>query len=278
MSSSTAFGATNSPRADRLSAGWLRYSAGSLFAVLSLIGAILVWRRMTGSLGQPLPATTMATWGLLLSAAVLCSRWLWRRGSRQPASRRDTFSHWGASLLLIALAAAVSVVGTSPAALAVLWGIVALEEGVACLARRRNALEIASPSSRSGLPSEGEPRVGDGVGMGLGVESPPGDFLLGDRVTQEFVRYRSADGNDVYTGRLRVAMPAGGRAASAHIAFCPPFARVPAIEVEREEGPSGRVQPVQVLPYGARLDLRLDRAAEEESTVVLRFSATSSDA
>ena len=127
-------------------------------------------------------------------------------------------------------------------------------------------LEAEPPSNDVSLAPN--PSVGDTVD----------DALLGGRITQEFVRYRSAQGNDVYSGRLRVTMPARSRATSVHIAFCPPFARVPAIELEHEGGPAGRIQPVQVLPYGARFDLRLDRIAEEESVVVLRFSATSSDA
>jgi hypothetical protein len=57
------------------------------------------------------------------------------------------------------------------------------------------------------------------------------------------------------------------------VAFCPPFKSTPRLEVQQREGPAARVKTAQLLPYGARLDLKLAAAAEQPLTVVLQFIA-----
>ena len=57
------------------------------------------------------------------------------------------------------------------------------------------------------------------------------------------------------------------------MAFCPPFAATPELEVEQLDGPEARIKTAQLLPYGARLDLKLAAAAEEPTSVLLQFSA-----
>jgi hypothetical protein len=53
----------------------------------------------------------------------------------------------------------------------------------------------------------------------------------------------------------------GERTAILHAAFCPPFARTPRLEVQQIEGPPARIKTSQLFAHGARLELRLERAA-----------------
>ncbi len=66
---------------------------------------------------------------------------------------------------------------------------------------------------------------------------------------------------------------AGQRTGSLHVAFCPPFTATPELVVEQLEGPEARMKTAQLMPYGARLDLKLAAAAEEPTSVLLQFSA-----
>jgi hypothetical protein len=70
-----------------------------------------------------------------------------------------------------------------------------------------------------------------------------------------------------------VPLAAGERSASVHLAFCPPFARAPRVELVQSDGPAARIKTVQVLPYGARFDLGFSAPAAEGDAVLLQFSA-----
>jgi hypothetical protein len=104
-------------------------------------------------------------------------------------------------------------------------------------------------------------------GQGRIVLAP---FPAGD-VIQQLVRTRLSDGSERLAGWLRVGLAPGQRSANVHVAFCPPFARSPRIHIEQREGPAARVKEGQLLPYGARLDLKLAQAAETATTVVLEI-------
>ncbi len=97
--------------------------------------------------------------------------------------------------------------------------------------------------------------------------------VLSDNVTQHLVRSKNADGAEQICGRLRIAFAAGQRTGSVHVAFCPPLAATPDLEVEQLDGPEARIKTAQLLPYGARLDLKLSAAATEPTGVLLHFSA-----
>jgi hypothetical protein len=101
------------------------------------------------------------------------------------------------------------------------------------------------------------------------LEGPPDSDVL-----QHLIRRRSADGGETLEGWIRVPLAAGQRSASVHLAFCPPFAETPEVLVEPAGGPAVRIKRVQVLPYGARFDLRLADSAEVADTVVLQLSAS----
>jgi hypothetical protein len=57
------------------------------------------------------------------------------------------------------------------------------------------------------------------------------------------------------------------------VAFCPPFARTPQVNVEQLDGPEARIKVVQILPYGVRCDLKLAGASDAPATVLLQLAA-----
>ena len=89
---------------------------------------------------------------------------------------------------------------------------------------------------------------------------------------QTMIRTREADGEAV-AGTLRADFRAGERTVYAHIGFCPPLAQTPQIEFEQTDGPEATIKLAQVLPHGARFDVRLQRASDETVRVELAFHA-----
>ncbi len=92
-------------------------------------------------------------------------------------------------------------------------------------------------------------------------------------VLQQLVRSRASDGTESLHGWLRVPLAANQRTAAVHVAFCPPFAAAPRVDVEQREGPAARIKPAQVLPYGARFDLKLAEPTEISTFILLELSA-----
>ena len=103
--------------------------------------------------------------------------------------------------------------------------------------------------------------------MEIDEELPP------EAVSQQFTRTTTADGGEELAGWLRISFAAGQRTKNAHLAFCPPFARAPELSVEQLDGPEARIKTAQVLPYGARLDLKLPPSSESPVAIVLHFTA-----
>jgi hypothetical protein len=94
-----------------------------------------------------------------------------------------------------------------------------------------------------------------------------------EHVTQQVTRIVEPDGTERIVGWMRVTFEPGQRLASVHLAFCPPFARSPEASLERLEGPQVRIKRVQVFPYGARFDLKLNEPAEHTTNVLLQVAA-----
>lgn len=250
-------------------AGW---AARGFVGFLVFSAVVLCWRRVAGELSAPLGPPVLLLVGLSVAAAAATARLAWRS---QPRPSRASLSAPAAALLSVAVLAvgvALSLPGTSPAGLLILWGMLALEEywawgptgwrrlvaGKDPSPRPRRRVETAPPDSSAPRPLPARPLV----------EKPPSDD-----VTQQLTRSRTAEGTELLSGWIRVEMDGGQRSANVHLAFCPPFARTPRITVEQSDGPQVRIKTVQSLPYGARFDLKLVALSEEAATVLLEFLA-----
>lgn len=81
---------------------------------------------------------------------------------------------------------------------------------------------------------------------------------------QRLERYQLAGGVDCLRGRLLLAVPLGARTAYGHVGFCPPFVQTPAVTVTTQyDGVEAIVAAAEVLPWGVRVECRLDAPAEE---------------
>jgi hypothetical protein len=314
MSHPTTFGLTNAASDRRRLADQGRWLAVPVLAWLTLAAAILVWRRLAGALAEPLPAPTLAMLGLALAATAFGVRRLGSiRAEDGPARRRELLLAGLATAIAFVIAAAISVPGTSTFGLAILWSVLVVEESADWFRtlRRRRGVQDGDRSTATTVPGilligpeapDGDPPALAGTALATDVlPGTPGatgvlpvphdpeasvversgtlalDQPPTDGVTQQFVRSHTADGTETLCGWLRVEMPAGARTISSHIAFCPPFARTPGVEIHQITGPTARVKPAQVLPYGARLEVKLDHPNPEPATILLRFLATLSE-
>lgn len=92
-----------------------------------------------------------------------------------------------------------------------------------------------------------------------------------EQTLQELTRSRAADGVETIRGKVVAEFAANERTAIVHVAFCPPFERLPAVEAHRTAGPGCEVKITQVLHQGVRLEVRLARASTATERVNLEF-------
>ena len=264
---------------DRPAAELVRWSAAAACGFLLLAAAVLCWRRLAGAFGGgplELPALAAVAAGLAATAAAA------RLGSRFPsAQRRSTglparLLAWllaaALSIAVLAAGAALSLPQTSVGGLAVLWGILAVEEFWAwrpAAWRRLRAAERGPLPQRRGVRLDPPQRP-----LPHPIPSaPPADEPPAGDVTQQLTRTHAPDGTETLSGWLRVSLAPGQRVANVHVAFCPPFPRSPQATLKQLDGPEARIKTVQVLPYGARFDLKLAVPSEAPETMLLQLSA-----
>jgi hypothetical protein len=217
----------------RLTVLWLL--GGCLVVVVLVLGQ----RRLTGALPAPLPA------GLLVptfAAATLLAgllRWL-----LLVEYRKYRVLPWSASVLLLLLAAALWLPGTNR------WAISAVCLLLVCELTFGVVLRHGPRPLRSSSPARG----------------PSAEVL------QTLTRRRTERGQEQIDGTYVVRFVGGQRTENCHVAFCPPL---PTAEVSCRQlaGPPARLKLAQVLPQGARIELRLAEPAEEEACVLLEIIA-----
>lgn len=107
------------------------------------------------------------------------------------------------------------------------------------------------------------------------LEEAERDEPSAEDVTQQLLRRQSA-GRERVEGTLRVMFVAGERSRAAHVAFCPPLEGKLACSAEVADGPSATVRVTQLLAWGARFEVKLDRAADGAESVDLEFVAEGS--
>lgn len=231
-----------------------------LLAVLAPLGLLLLARRLAGAFDRPLEFPTLVLLALVL--ALLRAAACRLMGNARPYWLTACFD--GALLMA---GAAVSVPGSSGLGLAAFWGVVAAAVGYAWRPRpaagkeEAQAIPVAPPAEPLGLaPSEP-------------LDQELVEEMVPDDVVQQFTRRQLGDGTELVEGWLRVVLVPGQANANAHLGFCPPLARAPELTCEQVSGPAARIKLPQVLPHGARLDLKLARPADTPQAIVLQFSA-----
>jgi hypothetical protein len=229
-------------------------AAGCVAASCIASGLTLCLRRLSGGFDPPVATTMLAVTAvgaaLVLLVDGLASVAAVRRGPWPLAAR--------AGLVLALAALALPLRLTTPL------------DGVAFVAAAVFAgTVIGGPWIASGRPRSGRPRpviehfehpparAREVVPATAAAIPVPGHLL------QRFERYDSA-GADCLRGRIAVAVPQGARTAHGHVGFCPPFAQTPTVEVSTEyDGVEAVVSAAEILPWGVRIECRLDEPAEE---------------
>jgi len=265
------------PGLGRAKAVAVQWSVHGALAVLWLTAALLGWRRLAGALERPLEPVALLVVTLATAGVAAAVHWAWHRRIVQlPHPRLNRAVPWSIPVALAGIGLALSLPGTSPWGLGFFWAVV-LGEEIGAWFRRPTAPRrlIGWPETR--VPPE-PPEVPEPVVPPPSVPraaevAPPGASFPSGDVLQQLTRRRATDGGETLTGWLRVPLVPGQRIANVHVAFCPPFPRTPQVAVEQLEGPAGRIKKVQVLPYGARFDLKLAEPAEMASAVLLEFAA-----
>jgi hypothetical protein len=242
-------------------------------AVAWLLGAAVIfvaWRRLAGALAEPPDPPLLLAIGVVGAALAALFRFYSRLHSSfftlHPSSLLPTAA-------LATLAAALTFAATPLPVRLAFWGLLIVEE--AWTFRPRRATASATKAALVAKPAV--IAAGDLPGSVVVARSDelPMASAPASEVVQQLTRSQAADGSELLTGYLRLAFAPLQRTASTHVAFCPPFMSTPRLEIQQREGPPARVKTAQLLPYGARLDLKLAAAAEKPLAVVLQFTARS---
>ena len=254
----------------------LRWLAAAMLGLLGMAALLLAWRRLAGALESPLGGSALLSVALVAAGAAAAVRILGRSAPKPPSSPwLDRVFTWTPLPVLGVIGAALSLPGASPAALAAFWLILAAEESWSLRGPRREQRAAVRPRPaplpvgqlRYDPPQPPPPHP-------LSMTTLP-EEVSPDDVVQQLTRSHAADGSEVLAGWLRVAMAAGQRSASLHVAFCPPFSQTPRLAVEQLSGPPARIKTVRLFPYGTRFDLKLDQPSQGPSSLLLQFLARS---
>jgi hypothetical protein len=225
--------------------------ATALFLGLAL-GLLLVVRRAMGAVTQPLPPWLLLATSVALLAWALFVQLTWRMNSRGQSrsiagelrSPEGLFTLWLPALTLVLFTIACS----APFSRLIDWFV--WPPTIVAVAVLWYWLIPARRSSPAATRVE-----------------------AAEQVLQQLTRFRTATGREAVRGTMVAEFTAGQREATLHVAFCPPFERLPEIDAHVNDGSMAAVKVAQRLHNGAQLDIRLLEPAEEPFTVAVEFFA-----
>jgi hypothetical protein len=234
-------------RAERRAAlAWIALASLGFAAALVLF---LLARRLLGALSEPLPPTTLLVTAIAATSWVVASRLAIGSIASSETPIVSRLVDWCLPVLLVTLAVACSYPGRRLvdwlvwlSAIAVAWWVAQMQ---------------TAPARR-------------GVAAKVRVAAQP-SFSENEQVLQQLTRARTAEGLEVVSGTLLAEFAPGERTVTLHAAFCPPFERLPQVEVEATDA---TVKLVQVLHNGVRLDVRRAMPALEPCRVSVELRAT----
>ena len=248
-----------------------RYVVLATTVQLAAISLVLFTRRCYGGFAEsPNSWTLLATTVTLVTIGALL-RLGWHRERTGRSVLADRWVLAGPTVSLLLLAGSVSLPGSPVWALVVLWLAVLVEEGLCWYAGIRTGgtwFRRPRESSRQRVSVQAPPPESV-VQPAIGQSDQP----LAEHVSQMLMRGHEEDGSDVLYGTLRSEFSPGQRAISLHVAICPPMDAVPDFNAEQVDGAPLSIKAAQVLPYGARLDLRLNTSSRQKQAATIRFVA-----
>ena len=259
-----------------------RWVPSALIAILALVTLLVACRRVAGALTEPLGAAVLLSCVAMAAALLVTERQLAGRpgATWQSLDRGRLAWELFATSCLLVWTGSLCLPGTSSLAVLLAWLLVAAVEAwswtdwdwlrdrwearrPAAVVQTGEAVEAESPSElRSSTSAELLP-------IAIADEEP----AVPDDLLRQVSYHRLANGQVAISGFARVELATEQRQASEHIPFCPPLAGTPSLEVEQLEGPNARVKVADVLPHGARLEIRLQDVPREPVEVLVEFHA-----
>lgn len=255
----------------------MRLIAGTvLMTAMPVAGLVVASRRATGGVTAALSASGMiATVASLLTCVLACD-WL-MRARRPPPS--NLLTHLLPRLGLWAC----------------LWGVSGggISGGVALISLGGAAAGLVPWTRwhRDSLPRLGRTVHRAGPDDTASAALPPSPaptppapldalpscevFSEGDGFLQQQIRRRTTAGGECIKGTVLVSFRVGERVAVAHVGFCPPFQETPTVHLSTAyDEMDASVAPGEILPWGIRVECRLEEAAEEPFDIPIDFVAT----
>lgn len=271
---------SGSPAARPAPPAWvmLRLAVASSAGLLLVLGLFLAGRRLGGAFDQPLSWPAMLALGAGITALACCLRAAWPRAADGPAAVSGWVRLLLPSAVMFLFCYALSLPGSAPWAVALLWFLVVCEEGAWWLAGspalttgwRHGPAATASPAAATVSPAAAD---------ATGHASRPGPTheARGD-VTQQMTRVRDSQGRERVFGQARAEFVSGERSQSIHLAFCPPLDGNPRITARHAGGHAAAITVAQAESFGARFDVRLAGTARQAEHVMIEFEARSKTA
>jgi len=236
---------------------------------------LLMARRWAGAFDSPLTIAALAATGFLLALvahaarAALPGEWF----ARQHGWPQIVADLTGLSVAILG-AMAVSLPKSPPLGLVLLWSPL-LFEGIAALRELTSRRPPVAKTWLRAILSRAVPLQTSVRSAGVVRQSQVVRQASGSKVheLQTLVRWEAGD-VDSLRGRVLVRLSAGRRTASAHVAFCPPFAETPAMRIKARSLAGMDVSVGQVLPHGARFDVKLSTSSARPLAVPIEFRAS----
>jgi hypothetical protein len=242
--------------------GWTAISG---WAVVAVLGLVLLVRRSQGAAYRPLPGASLAAAACGLAMFALLLRHYWSRSSTGPLGNRWMLGYF-APLAAIGLWAIALTPTASWTGQLTFWIIIFGEEVYSAnlmksSGRWRSAGQISTVHLGGRQPAPESPRD-----------------RLDPRTVQQFTRWRHADGREHISGRARVDFGPGTRTATLHLAFCPPFDQTPEVHFEQSCGPDASIVLGRAMAHGARLEVQLSQPADKPESVWVELFVASAEA
>jgi hypothetical protein len=245
---------------------------GAAVAAICLMAVAFLFsvRRIAGALHEALPESLLLVVGLVAAGLALSLRF----GLRNRVFPQVAFLPRGWRLVIEALPAApvliialsLSLPGTSNLGLVALWAPIAAGEGIWLIGRARRTAASAPDTAVTTAPTESTQPATTRTMSETEPDRP-------SHVSQQIQRGWTEDNHDSCFGWVRATFEPGQRTETIHLTFCPPFQETPQLRVEQLEGPEMQIKQAQVLPYGARLELRLAKIDKSRTEAVVEFIA-----
>lgn len=233
-------------------------------------GVLLLARRLSGGMTAPpgplALAAVCSVGGLLVALGDLSSRH-GGGGASLPTRAGFAFAAFAMALPLppgpsAALLMAVLTIGLAAGLLVQPWA--------------GPWLGMPRPPQAMPVDQEPSPPQAEPVQISSDDHSFPDWHTADEHVLQQQERCTRADGSECVRGRLFLAVPNGVRTASGHVGFCPPFTAIPTVDVTTAyDEVEAIVAAAEVLPWGVRVECRLDEPADEPFEIPIDIIAIS---